>query len=61
MKMPEAEQILADIDDFLARRAAGERPLSADDAFGAILSDLRRRGPDSEGPQGALRSGAIED
>lgn len=39
---PDEERVLADIDDFLSRRAAGELPLTADEAFGAILSDLRR-------------------
>jgi Arc/MetJ-type ribon-helix-helix transcriptional regulator len=39
---PDEDQLLADIDDFLARRAAGEQPIPGGEAFEAILADLRR-------------------
>lgn len=39
---PDEEQLLADIDDFLARRAAGERLVPGAEAFEAILAELRR-------------------
>jgi hypothetical protein len=58
---PDEQQVLADIDDFPARRTAGERRLAADEAFGAILFDLRRRGPGGDRPHGSSRSGAAED
>jgi Arc/MetJ-type ribon-helix-helix transcriptional regulator len=39
---PGPERLAADIDEFEARRAGGERPIPGDEAFDGILSALRR-------------------